>query len=99
VRELENVVERVLAMHPGDAIAAESLPDFVRRGPPPFEIPAREIPEIPPGGLKIEEIVDDFEKQIILKALQATGGRRPEAAKLLGLTARSFRYRLDKYGL
>jgi len=43
--------------------------------------------------------VDDFEKRLIVKALQATGGKRSAAAKLLSLSARSFRYRLEKHGL
>ena len=96
VRELENVVERVIAMNPGDAITVESLPDFVRAGAPPG---GRAVPDIPPGGIDLEAAVNDFEKQFIIKALRLAGGRRAEAVRLLGLTDRTLRYRLDKYGL
>jgi len=96
VRELENVVERVVAMNAGAAITAEDLPDFVRAGGTPGQIPG---PEVFPRGFNLEETVGKFEKQIIIKALRLTGGRRPEVVRLLGLTDRTLRYRLDKYGL
>ena len=96
VRELENVVERVIAMNPGDAITVETLPDFVRAGGHPA--PAA-VPDIPPGGINLEAAVNEFEKQLVIKALQLAGGRRAEAVRLLGLTDRTLRYRLDKYNL
>ena len=97
VRELENVVERVIAMNPGDAITAESLPDFVRAGAHQPALAA--VPDIPAGGISLEEAVNEFEKQLVIKALRLAGGRRAEAVRLLGLTDRTLRYRLDKYGL
>jgi transcriptional regulator with PAS, ATPase and Fis domain len=96
VRELENVVERVIAMHPGDAITAELLPEFISSGGPPAAVAT---PEIPAAGISLEEAVNEFEKQLVVKALKLAGGRRAEAARLLGLTDRTLRYRLDKYGL
>ncbi len=96
VRELENVVERVIAMNPGDAITADALPDFVRAGAHPV---SGAVPDIPPGGISLEAAVNEFEKQLVIKALQMAGGRRAEAVRLLGLTDRTLRYRLDKYGL
>jgi len=96
VRELENVVERVVAMNPGAAITAEDLPDFVRAGGTPGQIPG---PDVFPRGFNLEDTVGEFEKQIIIKALRLTGGRRSEVVRLLGLTDRTLRYRLDKYGL
>ncbi len=96
IRELENVVERVIAMNPGDAITADVLPDFVRAGAPP-DSPA--VPEIPPEGISLEDQVNAFEKRLVVAALRQAAGRRAEAARLLGLTDRTLRYRLDKYGL
>jgi len=96
VRELENVVERVIAMNPGDAMTVESLPDFIRAEKLPV---AAKDSDIPPGGISLEEAVSEFEKQLVVKALHMAGGRRVEAARLLGLTDRTLRYRLDKYGL
>ena len=43
--------------------------------------------------------MNEFEKQLVIKALRLAGGRRAEAVRLLGLTDRTLRYRLDKYGL
>jgi two-component system response regulator PilR (NtrC family) len=97
VRELENVVERVIAMNTGEPITADSLPPFVRAGAPTLTTAA--TPEIPPGGISIEAAVNDFEKQLVVKALELAGGRRAVAARLLGLTERTLRYRLDKHGL
>lgn len=100
VRELENVVERIAAMEVGDIILAESLPDFVREGRTPLEKRAAgHVPDIPPEGIKLEDLVEEYERKIILKALEMAGDRRSKAAELLGLSARSFRYRLDKYNL
>ncbi len=96
VRELENLVERVIAMNPGDAISVESLPDFIRFGAQP---PGSLVPDIPPEGINLEEAVNEYERQYIIKALRLAGGRRAEAVRLLGLTDRTLRYRLDKYGL
>jgi len=99
VRELENVIERVVAMETGEGIALAALPDFVREGRAPAAEAAAEAPDIPPEGLKLEEVVEGYEKELILKALRMAGNRKSEAAKLLGLSSRSFRYRLEKHGL
>ena len=99
VRELENVIERVVAMETGADIALAALPDFVRDGRAPVVEAATEVPDIPPEGLKLEEMVEDYERELILKALRMAGNRKSEAAKLLGLSSRSFRYRLEKHGL
>jgi two-component system response regulator PilR (NtrC family) len=99
VRELENVVERVVAMETGESIALAALPDFVREDRTAATEAAANVPDIPPEGVKLEEMVEGYEKELILKALALAGNRKGEAAKLLGLSARSFRYRLEKHGL
>jgi two-component system response regulator PilR (NtrC family) len=99
VRELENVIERVVAMETGQSISLAALPEFVRQVPSPTGEIHPQVPEIPPEGLKLEEMVEEYERELILKALQMTGNQKSEAAKLLGLSSRSFRYRLEKHGL
>jgi len=89
----------VVAMETGEGIALAALPDFVREGRAPAAEAAAEAPDIPPEGLKLEEVVEGYEKELILKALRMAGNRKSEAAKLLGLSSRSFRYRLEKHGL
>jgi two-component system response regulator PilR (NtrC family) len=96
VRELENVVERVVAMNPGAAITAEELPDFIRAGAP---LATNVVPSISADGINLEQTVNEFEKQLVIKALRLAGGRRSEVVRLLGLTDRTLRYRLEKHGL
>lgn len=50
-------------------------------------------------GVKLEKIVENIERELIEKALQKTGGIKKKAADLLGISFRSMRYRLEKYGL
>jgi two-component system response regulator PilR (NtrC family) len=56
-------------------------------------------PGMPAEGLDLEKVVEDFERGIIIKALEHTRGNRTEAARLLGVTFRSLRYRLSKLGI
>jgi two-component system response regulator PilR (NtrC family) len=55
--------------------------------------------EIPEAGLLLDDIVATLEQNLITKALRRTNGIRKEAAKLLGISFRSMRYRLEKYGI
>ncbi|MBQ9394125.1 MAG: sigma-54-dependent Fis family transcriptional regulator [Proteobacteria bacterium] len=50
-------------------------------------------------GIELEGIVEELERKLIDQALEKTGGNKTEAAKLLGITFRSMRYRLKKYGI
>ena len=94
VRELENVIERVVAMAAGETIAAQDLTGCFEK-----LVPVREIlpADLPSDGLDLTAFVEEIEKGLLLKALQRTGGIKREAAKLLRLNMRSFRYRLEKY--
>ena len=91
VRELENVLERALALCDGQAITVE---DLCLEGSPSKPAVAME-----PGELPLPEYLENLEKQVILDALQKTGHNRTAAAKLLGVSFRALRYRLAKLGL
>ena len=96
VRELENVIERAVALEDGTRITARSLPPGLRT---PTVDPAPRPPEaltLSPTGIDLEDVVGDVERRLIEQALAATGGRKKEAARLLGITFRSLRYRLEK---
>jgi two-component system response regulator PilR (NtrC family) len=54
---------------------------------------------LPPDGVDLEGMIASIERDFLLKALQRTHGVKKEAANLLGLDFRSFRYRLSKYGI
>jgi two-component system response regulator PilR (NtrC family) len=55
--------------------------------------------QLPPDGLDLDHVLGDMEKNLLLQALERTGGNRTNAAKLLRTSFRSLRYRLAKYGL
>jgi two-component system response regulator PilR (NtrC family) len=94
VRELENVIERAVALSRSPVIGRDALP-------PGLLAPAREAPprRIAPGGVDLEQLMGDYERGLLLEALQAVGGVKKHAARLLGISFRSFRYRLEKLGL
>jgi two-component system, NtrC family, response regulator PilR len=97
VRELENLIERAVTLAPGDRISSDTLPTLNALSSAGARLgPASELPE---EGLDLEKVVEDFERGILIKALERTRGNRTEAARLLGVTFRSLRYRLSKLGI
>jgi len=95
VRELENTVERLVILASGDTIHPELLPETMQgAGSPCTELLPSEIPDT---GIDMEALLENAEKILLQKALEKSGGVKTEAAKLLGLTFRSFRHRLRKY--
>ena len=96
VRELENIIERAVTLETKELISTDVLPFQLQDEP--FSRATEEI-EIPEEGLDLEAMVAKLEITLIEKALERTGGVRKEAAGLLGISFRSMRYRLDKYGI
>ena len=92
VRELENVLERALALCDGDNITAEDL--LLVNSESRNSYAATDA-----HGLALPEYLDNIEKKAILDALQKTGQNKTAAAKLLGVSFRTLRYRLSKLGL
>ena len=95
VRELENIMERAIALSTGTFIDAEELP-ALRSAARPASDPAVEFPS---DGVDLDRLVADYERAIVLKALDRSGGVRKKAAQLLGISFRSLRYRLEKLGI
>ncbi len=96
VRELENVVERAVALEPGPYLTLESLPLQVRGGT--ASVPAAPG-ALPAEGIDLEALLEATERRFLEEALERTGGNKTEAARVLGLSFRSLRYRLDKLGM
>ncbi len=96
VRELENIIERCVALETGDTLTPSSLPRYLFADEDKFVKLETEIPE---RGLDLEEVVGNYEKSILLKALERTNWVKKDAAKLLNISFRSLRYRVEKYGL
>ncbi len=89
VRELENILERALAMTTGGEIRKEDL-----------QLSAK--PQKDPERLKslpLQEYLDSVEKEAIMEALEKTRYNKTAAAKLLGITFRALRYRLERLGI
>jgi len=97
VRELENIIERAVALGIGDMVTPDALP-YVMMQKETFTQVAVGL-ELPDEGLKLEDMVAELEQSLIIKALKRTRGHRTDAAKLLGISFRSMRYRLDKYDI
>ncbi len=107
IRELENAMERAVALEASPTILPESLPQALvqpaLRPTAPDAEPAAVTPpaglDWPEGGLDLERHVREIERRYIAEALQRAGGVKVRAAGLLGMTFRSFRYYLKKYEL
>jgi two-component system, NtrC family, response regulator PilR len=94
VRELENIIERAVALSSSNVLGISDLPE-VRVAKASAEVPA----EFPKDGVDLERLVSDYERGWVMRALEQTGGVRKRAAALLGISFRSLRYRLDKLGI
>jgi two-component system response regulator PilR (NtrC family) len=100
VRQLENIVERAATLADGDVLTLASLPPTLRGEPAPAPAATSPVAEVSLGaGFSLEHHLDDAERRYLLAALSQAGGVKIRAAELLGLTFRSFRYRLAKHGL
>jgi two-component system response regulator PilR (NtrC family) len=90
VRELENILERALALSGGSAVTAS-------------ELQLRDAPANAPlagvGGGPLGEQLEEIERDAILKALEQTRYNKTAAAKLLGVSFRALRYRIKKLGI
>jgi two-component system, NtrC family, response regulator PilR len=97
VRELQNIIERAVALESSQELTAYNLSSYLsgqpllKKGPIDIEIPSE--------GIDLEKMVEDLERTLLLKALDKTKGIKKKAAELLHINFRSMRYRLEKYGL
>ncbi len=96
VRELENVIERAVTLGTGSTIEEQTIDECLQRGIP-YKVPLST--DIPAGGVDMDGFLMDIEKNFLIKALNMSNGVKKDAAELLHLDLRSFRYRLVKYNL
>ncbi len=96
VRQLENVLERAVALETSDEIQPDSLPAEVRPGHRPK---AEMDVYLGEDGIDLEEHLEDLRCRYMLAAMERSGGVQTHAAELLGMTFRSFRYFAKKYSL
>jgi len=114
VRQLENVVQRHVALcdgdriesidlsgregviHPGVALARDLAAEAAPAAPAAARASQVRIPE---GGIVLDDVMDDIERRYLLEALERTDGNLTQAAKILGMTYRSIRYKVKKLGV
>jgi len=95
IRELENVIERAIILTDGDTLQADALPGELRA----TEAPGATTPDgsrkftLPQDGISL----DALEKDLVVQALERTRFNQTRAARLLGLTRATLRYRIEKY--
>ena len=92
VRELENVIERAIALEAGDRIGTERLRDLV--GGAPRRARAGKSPG---AGFQLDDYLGGEERRLLAEALESSGGDSKDAARLLGVSARSLRYLIQKH--
>jgi DNA-binding NtrC family response regulator len=92
IRELENVIERLVVLTRSDEITLSDLPDFLRRERPTPEVLQLDLP---PQGISLEAV----EKELILRALVKADWNQTQAARYLDLSRKTLIYRMEKYGI
>ena len=103
VRELQNVIERAVALEADARRAARDPARRTcgarrRRPPPPASGPPPVLPELEEG-FDLEARGEEFYRHYLALALARAGGVQVRAAEMLGMSFRSFRYYAKKYGL
>jgi len=97
VRELENIVERSVALETSNIVLPESLTlSTLKRG---VEQKGRRKGDLGPEGVRLDEVMAEIEQGYLRQALEMAHGSKQRAAELLDITLRSFRYRLEKQGI
>jgi two-component system response regulator PilR (NtrC family) len=105
IRELENVVEHMVALSAANVVSEEDLPEVLRNGQ--ATVAAREatvfgstnaIDLMQAKGSNLDAELEEVERGFLDEALRRTGGVRKRAAEILGINYRSLRHRLSKYG-
>ncbi len=93
VRELENAIEQALVFCEGEEITAADLPAFVAKGR------AADVLSLPTDNKPLPDILEELERQLIVRAYEKARGVKTETARLLGIKTSGLYYKLEKYGL
>ena len=98
VRELENLIERVVAFSVDGPVTEADVRGWLHRptAPPPVQGMPLDLTD---EGVDLEGLINGIEKDLLLKALERSKWVKKKAARMLRLNTRSFRYRLEKYAI
>ena len=86
----------MIALEPSEVLTTKSLPEHILLG---GAIPDVATFDLPPDGISLEDHLESIGKIFMLKALERSGGVQTQAAELLRMSFRSFRYYAKKYDL
>jgi len=92
IRELENVVERIVILTPDNEVGIADLPQFLQLAPNPVEAIRLDLP---PNGI----CFGGLEQEVLLRALEQSNWNQSKAARYLGMSRKTFAYRVQKYDL
>ena len=95
VRELENTLQRLMALSDDDVLDASLLDDGAMK----LSDDGVSLLAMRKQGLNLDQYLEQAERQLLLEALQETGGNATKAAKCLAISFRSMRYRMKKLGM
>ncbi|MBN2516048.1 MAG: sigma-54-dependent Fis family transcriptional regulator [Deltaproteobacteria bacterium] len=98
VRELQNLIEMLVVMKGEGSINVEALPEKIKLSPSRANHVIGSV-DLPDEGLNLNEMVNEFEKDILQKALRKSGGVKNRAAKLLHLNRTTFVEKLKRYSI
>ena len=96
VRELENIIERMIILSEGDYIGLEDLPEKIARKSGSNQMIQTVVPE---DGFSLSSAVNEFERQLIVNALEKTGWIKNRAAKLLNMNRTTLVEKIKKQGI
>jgi two-component system response regulator PilR (NtrC family) len=99
VRELENIIQRGVALEQSKIILPESLTLAHHKRRETQWKGKWETPDLPEEGISLDDVLEEIERELIQKALTRTKGVKTEAARLLGISFRSLRYKMEKLGM
>ena len=92
VRELENLIERIVVLSDGEKLTLSDVPDYIGK---PLQIFGNVKFELPAGSISLDEV----EREIISYALETHNGNQSQTARYLGITRSALIYRMQKSGL
>ncbi len=103
IRELENFMERLVLFSDGPLIREGDLPEELRVPVPGADSPKAAAPHLPPEGASLKDLVrgaaEALERELILKALQQTGGNVTQAAEKLRVSRKTLQTKMKDLGL
>jgi two-component system, NtrC family, response regulator PilR len=99
IRELQNLIEGAVSLTAGERVELSALPEHIRQSKASTQAPLPTAFQLPEEGLDLENYLLDIELKAMEQALEQAKGNKTKAAERLGMSFRSFRYRLKKLNL